>query len=489
VSGEARRLPALAAAALFVLGLLATLAPGARAAAKDPLYVFAPSSVGSSTPPPRGYFADPCGIGVDSQSRFYVSDYYHDAIDVYDPGEETEHAKKPNDGSIGYRTQLAGADPLDGPCALALDASGRLYVNNYHRAVLRYGAYPAFGAATAITGAGVDSTEPTGIAVDPTSGELYVDERTYVAVYDSSGNPVMNGLAPLRIAADPSADYYGLAFYEGRLYLADAAQDRVEIYNSNPALDITDPVAVIDSSQIPGADFVSLRDSALAVDSQSGELYVTDDLQPEYTEQPRAIVYVFGPPPTYAYEGHLKYEIVDPRTPGLAVDDSSSSRYHGRVYVTSGNTYEASVYAYPPGAATTESPRPPSFALSLASSGAGAVRSSLGELDCSASCSAQIRSGVEVVLSASPEPGSAFAGWSGACSGTDPQCTLTVDRATAATAEFVTQGEADTAPAAPGGPAVPVVAQRLAPRIHHHRHHHRTRRRHHHHRPAKRGKQ
>jgi hypothetical protein len=52
-----------------------------------------------------------------------------------------------------------------------------------------------------------------------------------------------------------------------------------------------------------------------------------------------------------AYEGCLKYNVVDGEPPGLAVDNSAQA-IQGRVYVTSGNTELASVYAYPPGAAT-----------------------------------------------------------------------------------------------------------------------------------------
>jgi hypothetical protein len=51
-------------------------------------------------------------------------------------------------------------------------------------------------------------------------------------------------------------------------------------------------------------------------------------------------------------------------------------------------------------------------------------------------CRQSYEAGSEVALTATPEPGASFAGWSGACSGTAPSCTITLDRAAAVTATF-----------------------------------------------------
>ena len=96
----------------------------------------------------------------------------------------------------------------------------------------------------------------------------------------------------------------------------------------------------------------------MAVDRASGEVYVLDDLQPEGAEQPRGLVDVFEP--SGAYVGHLLYEVVDGGPSGLAVDNSAGSTQE-RVYVTSGNTLPAGLYAYPLGAATTEAPLLPAI--------------------------------------------------------------------------------------------------------------------------------
>ena len=69
----------------------------------------------------------------------------------------------------------------------AVGRGGELYVNSYHRAVQRYGPSFGFAPGPVLSGAGADSAHPTGVAVDPASGRVYVDERTYLGVSDPSG--------------------------------------------------------------------------------------------------------------------------------------------------------------------------------------------------------------------------------------------------------------------------------------------------------------
>src|SRR5262249_51956972 len=152
-----------------------------------------------------------------------------------------------------------------------------------------------------------------------------------------------------------------------------------------------------------------------------------------------------------AFKGRLKYNIVDASPAGLAVDNSTAVT-QGRVYVTSGNTEQAGVYAYPPGAATNVT-LPAAFSLSLkgGGEGAGTIFASLGGVACAADCTTEIRAGAQVTLSAVAKEGSAFLGWSGGdCVGTGP-CEVTMREATSVTARFV----ADPPPSAP--------AQNVAP--------------------------
>jgi DNA-binding beta-propeller fold protein YncE len=415
-------------AALCAGALALSAAPPAGADAPEPDFVFTPSQIFPPPPPkpPIPDFEGPCGIAVDTKGQFYVADYYHHLVDVFSP-------------LPLYLANLPGVGPLDGPCGLALDAAGNLYVNDYHRSVVRYGPSPGFAPGPVFAGAPLDSAHPTGVAVDRATGNVYVDNRTYIAGYDSTGAPLLDEEGdPLKIGAGTLGDGYGLAFSsfpatKGLLYVADAAGNTVKAYNSNPALDIVNPVgAPIEGPT--GKDFVSLADSAVAVDDVTGEIYVADNLQPRRTEQPEAVIYLFGAAGVPG--GRLKYAIADALPPGLTVDNSGT-KSQSRVYVTSGNTIQAVVYAYPPGSATEEE-GPPSFslAMSTAGDGGGAILSDFGEIECATTCSEQVRAAARVRLTAEPDPGSAFVGWSGeGCSG-DGACELTVDEAKEVSAGF-----------------------------------------------------
>jgi DNA-binding beta-propeller fold protein YncE len=211
---------------------------------------------------------------------------------------------------------------------------------------------------TTYASAGVlDTASPTGVAVDPVTGNVYIDARTQIAAYDSTGTE----LAPVG-AEGAIEDGYGLAVSGfpttlGRLYVPDAATDTVKVFD--PVTDADDPVQVIDGSDTPSGGFGSLHDSAIAVDNVTGEIYVADTLGPQFTEKPKATIQVFDS--SGAYEGQLKHQVIDGSPAGLAVDNSATST-QGRVYVTSGNSENAVLYVYPPGAATMASV--PAFAPS-----------------------------------------------------------------------------------------------------------------------------
>ena len=66
---------------------------------------------------------------------------------------------------------------------------------------------------------------------------------------------------------------------------------------------------------------------------------------------------------------------------------------------------------------------------------AGRVISSPAGIDCPGSCTASFPKGAAVVLTATPEPGTTFAGWSGPCTGTGT-CNLTAGANATATTTF-----------------------------------------------------
>lgn len=78
--------------------------------------------------------------------------------------------------------------------------------------------------------------------------------------------------------------------------------------------------------------------------------------------------------------------------------------------------------------APSSEPTYETYALLLTSSGGGVVTSDPAGIDCRSQClrsSAAFPAGTRVTLRAKADPGRSFAGWSGACSGTQ-ECTVTM---------------------------------------------------------------
>ncbi len=82
--------------------------------------------------------------------------------------------------------------------------------------------------------------------------------------------------------------------------------------------------------------------------------------------------------------------------------------------------------------------------LQVSVSGSGSVSSSPGGIDCGITCTASFIAGTPVTLTATAGVTATFAGWSGACTGTDT-CAVTMDAARQVTATFAVQSNPLTA--------------------------------------------
>ena len=167
--------------------------------------------------------------------------------------------------------------PANGPCGLAGDPFN-LYVNYRHG-----------GVANLATGV-IDPGPATGIAVDSTSFDLFVDHRTSIAVYAA---PVDPGDTPAFEIdpgpAGPLKEGFGVAVSSfpataGQVYVADAADNTVKVYD--PKVSLTTPVNVIDGAGTAAGRFVSLKDASLAIDQSNGHLFVVDNTQPGFEHPP-----------------------------------------------------------------------------------------------------------------------------------------------------------------------------------------------------------
>ncbi len=94
------------------------------------------------------------------------------------------------------------------------------------------------------------------------------------------------------------------------------------------------------------------------------------------------------------------------------------------------------------GASSSGSTPPPSsgqmvsLTVSVSGSGSGTVTSQPQGINCPTSCKASFSQNTKVTLTATPGSGSGLDTWGGACSGTNPTCTLTLNSNQAVTASF-----------------------------------------------------
>ncbi len=332
---------------------------------------------------PHGQLEGACGVAVSpSTEGLAVSDYYHRAIHFFTAN-----------GTFLSSLSLAGGDPLaveineqDAICGLAEDSASQLYGNEFHQAVVRLPGEEV-----------VDSGHSTGVAVD-SAGNLYVDDRTYVAVYDAPVEPGEE--AAERIGEGSLGEGYGIAVdsESGRIYVPDASDETVKVFERG----VAGPVDTI-AGPAGKPSFNSLFNASVAVDESStlgrGHLLVVDDLQP-LRRRPRAAVYEFNSSGTYL--DVLQARSVGPpgekvegpifgEPSGIAVDSKS-----GELLVTTGNSEESNVVAYGPYKATAPATAAP--AGEAAGSGSGAVAARLGPVAGPRPSAAAQRGGSEAVI-------------------------------------------------------------------------------------------
>ena len=171
-----------------LLALVLALALGGSAqAAEIQNHPFKGTLIGGTmkpeTGPPVAVLEAPCGVTVRPAGNILVSDYYRHSI-------------------LG--ASLPEYFPANGPCGMASDPFN-VYVNYRHG-----------GVANVVSGV-IDPGPATGVAVDATSFDLYVDHRTSIAIYSA---PVDPGDSPTG-EIDPGAggalkDGYGVAVSSSR---------------------------------------------------------------------------------------------------------------------------------------------------------------------------------------------------------------------------------------------------------------------------------
>jgi hypothetical protein len=116
-----------------------------------------------------------CGVGVDPSGNVYVGIY---------PGTVRRYAPATNPVTNANETASMGG--LSGVCNVAADSAGDVYAARYSGEVTKYDSLQ-FGSMTA-SGTVVDTSGRT-LAVDPVSGEVFIDEVDRISQYDGATEP------------------------------------------------------------------------------------------------------------------------------------------------------------------------------------------------------------------------------------------------------------------------------------------------------------
>ena len=128
------------------------------------------------------------------------------------------------------------------------------------------------------------------------------------------------------------------------------------------------------------------------------------------------------------------YDVVTGVT--LTATPSGSAVFAGWSGACTGTSTTCTLTMNGPKLVTASFSNKPMLTVTKAGSGGGTVTSSPAGIDCGSDCSEPYNQGTTVTLTASPNPSSSFAGWSGGgCTGTG-SCVVTMDASKSVTATF-----------------------------------------------------
>jgi hypothetical protein len=408
---------------------------------------------------------------------------------------------------LGNITEANGA-PFIQPWGLATDAAnGNLFVANA-KGSEGPGAVDEFDAGDEFTGqvGALPSTYVRSVAVDYATGDVYVAESgveevfvfkpegatygllqrksvgnyMYVAVNNSSGPHggdvyVISGSATVDVYATnaegelegseeltpPAGGFSLLSGVEahehngglavdganGKVYVAEPGHAAVSEYNSKDELQ----AEKLTGAQTPAPG--SFEPVGVAIDEVSGDVYVVDAAS--------KVIDQFSSSGTYLGQirGIEEEEVPFTNPLGVTVQNLAGAT-QGEVYVSNGAAVD--VFAnHPPGPKQK-------LTVQKTGTGAGTVTSSPAGIACGTKCTHLFEEGVTVTLTAAPNGGSLFVGWSGGgCAGAGT-CEVTLSQAQTVSADFeahspiLTTGEAQevtTTSAIVSGTVDPVGAQ------------------------------
>jgi hypothetical protein len=224
-------------------------------------------------------FWQPGCVAVDAAGNIFVPEYSNNLIRKVSPtGVATIYA---GTGAAGHVNGAAGAARFAGPAAVALDATGNLYVaeNEMVRKIAVDGTVTTLAGSNygIADGQGTDAMfeTPAGIAVDPATGDVFVADRNaqnirritaggLVSTLVSAGSATFNG--PRCLALDSAGNLFVADTDNHLIRKVATTTGAVSIFAGSGAYGAFDGAASV-------ATFA--RPQALAFDD-AGNLYVAD---------------------------------------------------------------------------------------------------------------------------------------------------------------------------------------------------------------------
>lgn len=244
-------------------------------------------------------FSQPAGIAVDVKGNVYVADFQNSTIRELSAdsgsGLWLSQTIAGSAGAAGYANGGGAAAKFNGPCALAVDGGGNIYVADYSNQVVRLiaptGLVSTFagnpGRAGYLDGSNAFFNFPSGLALDD-SGNLFVADSqnqlirritpngmvsTVAGAYFRSGSADGNGTAAL--FNNPQ----GLVFDQaGNLFVADTGNNAIrEILPSGDVLTVAGTAGRRGSADGIGPVAQFNGPAGLAI-SSGGTLFIADEL-------------------------------------------------------------------------------------------------------------------------------------------------------------------------------------------------------------------